>query len=158
MDVDTRQTGQVWYNLSSYSEHLNRAQADVSTFFPHESSFQPTKIFIATWVDVPCWNATRDDLTKRNTFQIVLVTDGATSFAMFHYQKIEWAGYADYVTKAVVGFNAGDGVNSYTVNSSDYNDVINLVNRSNTGIAGKFIYRVDGDAIIEPASDEISIA
>ncbi|OWF44081.1 sushi, nidogen and EGF-like domain-containing protein 1 [Mizuhopecten yessoensis] len=150
MDADTRTTGQVWYKLTNDSALLNRAKTDIVTLYDNQITFQPTKLFTATWLDVPYWQAVGSDATKRNTFQVVLVTDGVISFAMFHYQKIEWAGYADNATKAIVGFNAGDGVNSYTVNSSDYTDVINLEQKSNTGVPGKFIFRVDGYTI-QPA-------
>ncbi|XP_060085577.1 sushi, nidogen and EGF-like domain-containing protein 1 [Ylistrum balloti] len=156
MDVDTRSTGQVWYKLSNDSALLSRAKADITAYFDLQTSFQPTSVFTATWLDVPYWQAAGDDRTKRNTFQVVLVTDGSTSFAMFHYQKIEWAGYANNITKAVVGFNAGDTLNSFTVNNSDYTDVINLEQRSNTGVPGKFIFRVDGTTIEAASGSELT--
>ncbi|XP_033763878.1 sushi, nidogen and EGF-like domain-containing protein 1 [Pecten maximus] len=148
IDVDTRTTGEVWYKLTNDSALLTRAKADIANYYDNQTTFQPTSVFTATWLDVPYYNAAGVDATKRNTFQVVLVTDGVKSFAMFHYQTIEWAGYANGNTHAMVGFNAGDNVNSYTLNNYNYDDITNLEYRSNIGVPGKFIFRVDGTAIL----------
>ncbi|XP_033763880.1 sushi, nidogen and EGF-like domain-containing protein 1 [Pecten maximus] len=148
MDVDTGTTGEVWYKLTNDSALLTRAKADIANYYDNQTTFQPTDVFTATWLDVPYWLAAGDDATKRNTFQVILVSDGIKSFAMFHYQTIEWAGYANGSTKAMVGFNAGDNVTSYTLNNSNYDDIINLEYRSNIGVPGKFIFRVDGNSNI----------
>ncbi|XP_069120958.1 sushi, nidogen and EGF-like domain-containing protein 1 [Argopecten irradians] len=68
---------------------------------------------------------------------------------MLHYLKLDWA------RNAMVGFNAGDGISSYTVNGSLSDDVINLVYRSNVGVPGKFLFRVDRGAI-QPAGETVS--
>ncbi|XP_069113377.1 sushi, nidogen and EGF-like domain-containing protein 1 [Argopecten irradians] len=151
MDVDTRSTGEVWYRLTNDSDILTRAQTDIANYYDNQTTFQPTKVFIVTWIDV---HRLMFDAKCRNTFQIVLMTDGDRSFTMFHYLKIEWAGYANNVTKAIVGFNAGDNNNSYTVNNTDFDDVINLEHRSNTGVPGRFLFSVDGNRIVA-AGDEI---
>ena len=75
-----------------------------------------------------------------NTFQAVLATDGITTFVMFLYHDIQ----SSRNTK--IGFNAGDGVNYYTVPESLTADgVLNLDSTSNVGIPGMYIYRVDQD-------------
>ncbi len=42
----------------------------------------------------------------QNTFQVVLATDGNSSYVLFLYQDIQWG-------SATIGFNAGDGVRGY---------------------------------------------
>ena len=59
---------------------------------------------------------------------------------MFLYHDIQWS------SNTTIGFNAGDGVNSYIVPESLTADgVLNLGNTSNVGIPGMYIYRVDQD-------------
>ena len=61
---------------------------------------------------------------------------------MFLYHDIQWSSERD----TTIGFNAGDGVNSYTVPESLTADgVLNLGSTSNVGIPGTYIYRVDQD-------------
>ncbi|XP_069113332.1 sushi, nidogen and EGF-like domain-containing protein 1 isoform X2 [Argopecten irradians] len=155
MDIITTTTGQIWYRITNDSDILIRAQTDIANYYDNQTTFQPTSVFTATWLEVPYYGAEGDDADKRNTFQVVLMTDGDKSFTMFHYQKIEWAGYpGDYKRKAQVGFNAGNNTTSYILSNTDHGDIINLERRSNTGVPGKFIFRVDGNGSI-PAGDEI---
>ena len=76
-------------------------------------------------------------LPQVNTFQAVLATDGSITFVMFLYHDIQWS------SDTTIGFNAGNGVNYYTVPTA--NSVFNLDNTSNVGIPGMYIYRVDQD-------------
>ncbi|XP_069120894.1 sushi, nidogen and EGF-like domain-containing protein 1 [Argopecten irradians] len=129
---------------------LNRTGSDVQSGFPGQEDFILSLVFIVTWSEVLFYRASRDQfLSVRNPFQIVLTTDGTKSFVMLHYLKLDWA------RNAMVGFNAGDGISSYTVNGSLSDDVINLVYRSTVGVPGKFLFRVDRGAI-QPAYETIS--
>ncbi|XP_033763976.1 sushi, nidogen and EGF-like domain-containing protein 1 isoform X2 [Pecten maximus] len=148
-DIITTYVGEIWYKLSSSQDLMNRAGTDIQSGFSDQNDFSPSLVFIVTWSEVPYFGASGDDLLLRNTFQIVLTTDGTKSFVMFHYLKLDWA------SNAMVGFNAGDGVNSYTINGSLSADVTNLVNRSNVGVPGKFLFRVDGDTI-QPADQNLT--
>ena len=59
---------------------------------------------------------------------------------MFLYHDIQWS------SGTTIGFNAGDGVNYFTVPESlTANSVLNLDNTSNVDIPGLYIYRVDQD-------------
>ena len=54
---------------------------------------------------------------------------------MFLYHDIQWS------SGTTIGFNAGDGVNYYTVPESLSTDgVLNLDSTSNVGIPGMYIY------------------
>lgn len=148
-DIITTNEGQIWYKLSTNPDLLNRTGSDVQSGFPGQEDFIPSFVFIVTWSEVPYYGASGGQFLLRNTFQIVLTTDGTKSFVMLHYLKLDWA------RNAMVGFNAGDGISSYTVNGSLSDDVINLVYRSNVGVPGKFLFRVDG-AAIQPAGETVS--
>ena len=83
---------------------------------------------------------------QANTFQVVLATDGFLSFVFYIYIDIQWGGPTQ------LGFNAGDGMNSFTLpdtfNTSA--DVLNLESTSNVGIPGCYIFRVDTQQILRP--------
>ena len=68
----------------------------------------------------------------------MLATEGPTTYVMFHYGDIQWS--RDGVT---IGFNAGDGVRFFIL--PEASDVFGLVNSTNVGIPGTFIFRVDQD-------------
>ena len=82
----------------------------------------------------------------RNTFQAVLSTDGNRTFVMFLYHDIQWSSDILWSSGTIIGFNAGDGLNYFTLPQSVTVDgVLNLDNTSNVGIPGMYIYRVDQD-------------
>ena len=81
-----------------------------------------------------------------NTFQVVLSTDGSRTYVMFLYHDIEWG-----VNEATIGFNAGDGIRSFTLSDRTTNNSdLNLSSSSNVGIPGAYFFRVDQDEIILP--------
>lgn len=81
-----------------------------------------------------------------NTFQSVLVTDGSLSFVIFLYGEIQWTA-ASGNNQALVGVNAGDGVNQLNVPESLTADIINITTTSNVGVPGVWIFQVNGDNI-----------
>ena len=75
---------------------------------------------------------------QRNTFQVVLATDGSSTYVMFLYGEMGWE------TEPTIGFNAGDSTNGYSLPQSAYGDsVSNLMASSNFGQPGTFLFRVD---------------
>ena len=48
-----------------------------------------------------------------------------------------------YGTEAVVGINAGDSTNSVTVPGSGTPNITNVINTSNVGIQGVWMFKVD---------------
>ena len=82
-------------------------------------------------------------MQEANTFQAVLATDGYLSYVFFIYCDIEWGA-------AEIGFNAGDGSASFSIDPSD------IETGSNVGIPGVYIYQVDYE-IIEPSGKILEI-
>ena len=81
---------------------------------------------------------------QKNTFQLVLATDGMSTVAMYRYKVLEWAMSSMNVGPACAGVNAGDMHNGYNV-TNDMEDMENmrLVSMTNCYIPGLFIFRVD---------------
>ena len=74
---------------------------------------------------------------------MVLATDGTKSFVLFIYGDITWG-------KAGIGFDAGDGVRSYTLPGSLDESTQEVEESSNVGVEGVYMYRVDQKEIIDP--------
>ena len=77
-------------------------------------------------------------MIQRNTFQLVITTNGVISSAFFFYGDIQWG------EAAQIGFNAGDGVNSFSLPGALTDDTLNIEEQSNVGHPGIFAYRIDG--------------
>jgi len=81
-----------------------------------------------------------------NTFQVVLSTDGEKSFVFFIYFDIQWG-------MGGIGFNAGDGVRSFTVPGSRTPSARVIEDGSNVGVAGVYAFRVDLLDIVRPGGE-----
>lgn len=82
-----------------------------------------------------------------DTLQVVLTTDGEKSFVFFIYTNIQWG-------EAGIGFNAGDGVRSYTLPGSRSPAAKDIEDGSNVGVEGVYAYRVDLPEIASPEVDQ----
>ena len=80
---------------------------------------------------------------QANTFQVVMATDGEKSFVFYTYFDIQWG-------EGTIGFNAGDGVRSFTLNGSLTPATQEVERGSNVGVEGLYAYRVDLPEIISP--------
>ena len=75
---------------------------------------------------------------QRNTFQLVIATDGVISSAFFLYEDIQWG------PEAQIGFNAGDGLSSFSLPGALTDDTVNIEEQSNVNRPGIFVFRIDG--------------
>ena len=91
---------------------------------------------------------------QTNTFQCILVSSVNESYVIFLYpdKRIQWttgdnSGGKNGLggTEALAGINAGDGVNSITINVSS--SIVNITKTSNVGIPGIWMFKVDGGNI-----------
>ena len=97
---------------------------------------------------------------QRNTFQVVVVTDELFSFTIFNYAKLTWVtgdasggsgGFGG--TGAMVGINAGDGVNFKKFKYSLTDRVVEVLNDTNMrdgtrdctvdAFKGQYVYQID---------------
>ena len=133
--------GDIYYREANDSEALRQAQSLLLHNYTSSSSgFYPTSVFIATWSEVPpflgfiIWRPG----SSNNTYQVVLMTDGETSYVCFLYEDIQWG------ERAQIGFDSGDNNRSFTVPGALTNKTLDMENQSNVGRPGVFVYRVDG--------------
>ena len=136
-DVNVQNGGSISYRLTSDPELLSQ----VSLFLTQttgDDTFFPTQIFFATWYNVAPFSSSSSNI-ERNTFQVILATDGSRSYAGFLYGDIEWG------RRARIGFNAGNNrLESVSLPVSITDRTLNISSLSNVGLPGAFIFRIDG--------------
>jgi hypothetical protein len=147
-DVDVRNGG----GSISYSQpvvtggnSLERAKQQIQNWTQYES-FQPTYLIVATWNNVG-YNEMQNN--RLNTFQCVVATDGDMTFAIFLYNQLEWS-QGQNSAIARVGFYSGAENDPWKMPCSGTQNIESLVNSSNIGENGMWLFRIDQDTI-EPA-------
>lgn len=89
-----------------------------------------------------------------NSFQVVLATDGVSSYVIFRYGEIQWTtgdksggsgGFGG--SEAVVGFNAGDRINYISVIGSGMPEIVDIETQTNIMRPGVFMFRTDNPQI-----------
>jgi hypothetical protein len=109
--------------------------------YPNILPISPTYAFIATWDNVvPCCTSSASSTVS---FQIVLATDGTSTYVIFQYGLLMFSGPC----AAVAGFNKGDGTTSFSLPNSKTSLSQTFASNSNVGNAGKWVFRVDGAII-----------
>jgi hypothetical protein len=105
---------------------------------------------VVTWDSVGKFN---EDSSETNTFQLVMIDradTGAGNFDVeFRYDNIDWvSGSASDGIPAQAGYDAGDGVNFFTVPGSRTSEVANLDTApSNTGTNGLWRFAIRDGAL-----------
>ncbi|KAI8787114.1 cell wall protein DAN4 isoform X1, partial [Biomphalaria glabrata] len=137
----------------SEMETLATLGRNFSNFSP---TFTPKYALIVTWYDVGTEHYGYENDFKKNTFQLVITTDGFQSLVIFNIDTIGWSYFEDITnyqayndidgiyavgiamsTKA--GFFKGDGVTCYLHEASNTNKMFYLGEVD----PNKLIYRVD---------------
>ncbi|PVD26094.1 hypothetical protein C0Q70_13762 [Pomacea canaliculata] len=110
-DIDTRISGRVYYREARDQETLQRAATDIHNHFLGKVFFRPSTAFIVTWEKVGYYRQQSD---KVNTFQLVIVTDGESSFAIFQYLDggMQWIKSQGKLTPTVPEIPAQAGFDS----------------------------------------------
>lgn len=80
---------------------------------------------------------------QKNTFQLVLSSDGTRTIVMFRYHSLEWETSAMNVGPACAGVNCGDRLNGFNVTNNLEDIHMKLPSMSNCGTDGVLVYRVD---------------
>jgi len=162
-DIDIRNGGSIWYRQTEDRDVLEKAnQWIIST---HRADceyreFNASWAFIVTWYDVAFFGASAAGRAKRNTFQAAIILDETKTktVVIYNYHKIEWlTGTASggnrttglNGTMAQGGFDAGDGRNYFNIYGSMTEFMLNLPYTSNVNVAGRWIFRIDADDIVD---------
>ncbi|XP_068710936.1 protein mesh-like [Montipora foliosa] len=157
-DVYTKRGGNVWYRVTRDNATVASITRDIQRAFPRDSGFTSSWAAIVTWNEVTFYSALGIYTQKKNTFQVVIASDGYMTFVGYLYDKLSWTtgslnggnqgGLGG--NQAKVGFSYGDS--SYEINVSGTSDVLTLATKTNCGQRGVFFFRVDG---VQRINDEI---
>jgi hypothetical protein len=120
-----------------------RLTADVAATFPGEPAFTPVAYAVGTWFAVGRFPQENSQL---NTYQAVVAADASRrSYAFLCFDQLLWGwGAAAPNVWPNSGFNAGDGVNSYSLPGSFSDAVLQFTCRARTSVTpGCFGFRID---------------
>ena len=90
---------------------------------------------------------------QKNTFQCVLAVSCNQTYVIYLYADglIQWSDIGD---RALAGYNAGDGVTSYTIPGSQTSEIINIASTTNVGHPGVWVFRVDMENLVLPRCED----
>ncbi|CAF1023884.1 unnamed protein product, partial [Brachionus calyciflorus] len=146
-DINTWNGGDIFYRQVLDLNVLNQIGLDIRSSFSGFVNFRPTWALIVTWFEVAQYSVSSG--RPNNTFQALITTNGRHSFTVFNYHKLEWSRSENINKHAQVGFNAGDGIIYYALNSSFTSNVTDIVFESNVQRPGRWIFRIDDYSIQE---------
>ena len=101
--------------------------------------------------------------SQNNTYQCVLAVSGTQTYTIYLYADglIQWTTGDDGGgigglggAPALVGYNAGDGMISYTLPGSQTDAIIGVASVSNVGVPGMLVFRLDQDDVVFPPCSE----
>ncbi|XP_049791789.1 protein mesh isoform X2 [Schistocerca nitens] len=135
-------------------EMRERVKWDVREGVVGADTFDPKHLIIVTWKNMSFAGGIDNSLYKTNTFQMVLATDEVFTYAIFNYLNIQWTSHTEAGgdttggeggVPAYVGFNAGNGTQSYEyLPYSQMSTVRDLPGRGwGNGFPGRHIFRID---------------
>ncbi|XP_033230470.1 nidogen-like isoform X2 [Belonocnema kinseyi] len=142
--VDTRASGTIYWSETNAPEILARAGGTVRSSFKNAFQFQPTHVFLVTWIDVGYYNQKND---KINTYQAAISSNGTHSYVELLYPQdgIQWIqgeshpnGLPD--AKAQVGFMSEGTI--YALPGSGTDQIQNIDKLSNINRPGHWIFQV----------------
>ncbi|XP_066302820.1 uncharacterized protein [Branchiostoma lanceolatum] len=113
-------SGYIYRRETTDAGILARATTDIQTAYPADhGSFVATWVYVATWHEVGLYGASGDGQNLRNTFQLVLITNGCKSFTLLNYHQIQFlqgesnggnGATGTGPNPAQVGINGGNGI------------------------------------------------
>ncbi|XP_071566950.1 nidogen isoform X3 [Temnothorax nylanderi] len=142
--VDTRASGTIYWSETDSPDVLARAGGLIRSAFKNANNFVPTRVFLATWMDVGYYNERND---KVNTYQVAISSNGTHSFVELLYPEngIQWIqgeshpnGLPD--AKAQAGFMSEGKM--YTLRGSGTDQIQNVDKWSNVNRPGQWLFQV----------------
>ncbi|XP_392408.3 protein mesh isoform X2 [Apis mellifera] len=141
-------------------EMRERLKWDIREGIIGTDAFEPKHAVIVTWKNMSFTGGIDNSLYITNTFQMVLATDEVNTYAIFNYLDIQWTSHTEAggdTTRgeggvpAFVGFNAGNGTQSYEYKPfSQRSSIRDLTGRGwANNFPGRHMFRID--EIILPA-------
>ncbi|XP_052245038.1 sushi domain-containing protein 2-like isoform X2 [Dreissena polymorpha] len=156
--------GSVEYEQLGPTNPYNRTLRDLGKYCSSQvvgaSYFAPTWGLVITWRNVTSRNVLTCTASScaSNTFQLVLITDGTDSFAIFNYEKMDMFP-CEYCQ---AGFNGGNKI-GWTDIISRKTNLQNLKNRQSSDIVGRYVFKISPGRVVRAGcstdsySDQLSI-
>nr|CAB3264326.1 nidogen-2-like [Phallusia mammillata] len=144
-DLDTTNRGEVFFYEHHDEETLSRATSDVRRAFGGATDFEAESAFVVTWKDVE--GESLDNQVASFTFQLVLVSNGRDTYAIFLYPEqkmgasLDDKALNDPIFRARAGFNEGPN------NFLEMFPVDSLVDYRNTAQNGEWIFQIGGEGV-----------
>ncbi|KAK6626128.1 hypothetical protein RUM43_006433 [Polyplax serrata] len=174
-DVDQREPG-VYFRLERDLETRTdvfgvevreRLMWDIREGVIGSDSFVPKHAVIVTWKNISFAGGIDNALYKTNTFQMVLATDEVFTYVIFNYKDLQWTTHTEAGgdttlgeggTPAYVGFNAGNGTQSFEYKPYSQNSVLrDLTGRGwANGFPGRHIFRIDEKILLGTCNKDIA--
>nr|XP_050849041.1 nidogen-like isoform X3 [Vespula vulgaris] len=158
--VDTRASGTIYWAETDSPEVIARAGGMIRSTFKDALDFEPTHVFLTTWLDVGYYNENND---KVNTYQVAISSNGTHSFVELLYPEngIQWiqaeshpSGLPD--AKAQAGFMSEGRIT--TLQGSGTDQIQNVDKWSNINRPGHWVFQVgpivEGEDVKTPDSIE----
>uniref|UniRef100_A0A669CE63 Uncharacterized protein n=1 Tax=Oreochromis niloticus TaxID=8128 RepID=A0A669CE63_ORENI len=136
-DMDTRVSGQVYYNQYTSGSVLQQATQDINQYFP-ELNFNANWVFVATWYEVAYYPTTG----TKTTFQAVLISGGQYSFVLMNYGTIAFTNHP-----VQAGYDTINSSHHFSIPGSFSNNATgqfsNFRISSNVNVPGRWAFRLD---------------
>nr|XP_055031438.1 uncharacterized protein LOC129420502 isoform X2 [Misgurnus anguillicaudatus] len=144
-DLDDFGLGAYYYHEYTSGNVLTRATEDINRYFPGQS-FSASWVFVATWdyVNTMDTNVFLHHLAPSISFQVVLISDGTSSFILMNYGDIDGLGYA-----VEAGYDTIGSTHYFVIpGSTDYNFVPYLKNTTNVNVPGRWAFMVNKGNVV----------
>ncbi|XP_077292474.1 protein mesh-like isoform X2 [Arctopsyche grandis] len=147
-------------------EMRERITWDLRTGLIGADTFTPKHSVIVTWKNVSFAGGYGNALYKTNSFQMVLATDEVFTYAIFNYMDLQWSAHTEAGgdtaggeggTPAFIGFNAGNGTQSYEYKPYSQSSILrDLSGRGwGNGFPGRHIFRIDEKILVGSCNKDI---
>uniref|UniRef100_A0A2C9JE69 Cubilin n=1 Tax=Biomphalaria glabrata TaxID=6526 RepID=A0A2C9JE69_BIOGL len=140
LELKSGDVGEVYYQIYSkygrkYDPNIfKKANEDVKSYTGDES-YDATSVIVVTWSDMAPYPLYRSE-TERVTFQCTIITDGTTTYAVYHYGHGAMRFNAQLRRPVEAGWG-GINLDSSRVNYYNFDQ-----NLGNTGVVGKWFFQI----------------
>ncbi|XP_065116696.1 uncharacterized protein [Paramisgurnus dabryanus] len=144
-ELDDYGLGEFYYQQYTSGNVLTRATEDIKRYYPG-LSFNATWVFVATWdyVETTDLNTFLYHTAPSISFQVVLISDGVSSFILMNYGDM-----STIVYQTESGFDTVGSKHYFVVPmSNDGNLIPNLKSTSNVNTPGRWAFSVNRENVV----------
>uniref|UniRef100_A0AAF5CYM2 EGF-like domain-containing protein n=1 Tax=Strongyloides stercoralis TaxID=6248 RepID=A0AAF5CYM2_STRER len=129
--------GKVWFRETRDPNVIESTRNEINIQYKYGKDYKPDSVVIITWENTQEINTNNDE---GNLFQIALIlSEKYGTFAHIVYSKLSTN------NDAIVGFHGEPGLHYLNLPGSGTEDAILLGDKSDIGIPGEWLFRIDAD-------------